>query len=99
MAVDQNEYGKYGIIKEEHFFQKQKEFEAYMSEVKNMPGIMGQGRSEVMKYFRDFIEDYNTATMPHLKFYSYEKWEIEDYKRKKMIETQGILLQKNFTTI
>jgi hypothetical protein len=23
-AVDQNEYGKYGIIKEEHYFQKQR---------------------------------------------------------------------------
>lgn len=71
-AVNQNEYGKYGIVKEEHFFHKQRcvvislmrliviewdeiirlrdkfrEFEVYMSEVKNIPDIMGQGKREV----------------------------------------------------
>jgi len=50
---------------------------------------MGQGRAEVMKYFRDFMEDYNTATMPHEKFYHYEKWEIADYQRRKLAESQG----------
>lgn len=29
-----------------------------------------------------FIEDYNTATMPHEKFYNYEQWEIAEYRRK-----------------
>ena len=38
LAVDQNEFGKYGVIREEHFYQKQKEFEVYMSEVKDLPG-------------------------------------------------------------
>lgn len=80
-AVDQNEYGKYGIIREEDFFRKQREFEAYMSEVKKMPGIMGQGKREIREYFKSFMEDYNTATMPHVKFYNYEAWEVEDYKR------------------
>ena len=81
--------GKYGIIREQDFFLKQREFEAYMNEVKKQPGIMGQGRVEVMKAFQDFIEDYNTATMPDEKFYNYEKWETMDYKRKKMAEVQG----------
>lgn len=27
------------------------------------------------------MEDYNTATMPHHKFYNYEKWEMEEYVR------------------
>ena len=39
LAVDQNEYGKFGVIREDNFFQKQREFEAYMSEVKGMPGL------------------------------------------------------------
>ena len=81
--------GKYGIIREQDFFAKQREFEAYMNEVKNQPGIMGQGRAEVMRAFKDFIEDYNTVTMPHEKFYNYEKWETMDYQRKKMAEVQG----------
>lgn len=89
LAVDQNEFGKYGVIREENFYQKQKEFEVYMSEVKNLPGIMGQGRAEVMKYFRDFMEDYNTATMPHEKYYHYDKWEMADYQRRKLTESRG----------
>lgn len=35
-----------------------------------------------MVYFKDFAEDYNTATMPHTKYYHYEKWETEEYQRK-----------------
>jgi hypothetical protein len=66
-AINQNEFGKYGIIREENFFAKQREFEAYMTEVKGMPGVMGQSKREVMECFRGFMEDYNTATMPHLK--------------------------------
>eukprot|EP01038_Epipyxis_sp_PR26KG_P012253 gene12253-16428_t len=84
--VNQNEYGKYGIIKDEHFFQKQREFEVYMDEVKGMPGIMGQSKKEVMQHFKSFIEDYNTATMPDEKYYNYERWEMEDYQNKKNIE-------------
>lgn len=52
-------------------------------------GIMGQGRAEVMKYFRDFMEDYNTATMPHEKYYHYDKWEMADYQRRKLTESRG----------
>jgi hypothetical protein len=29
------------------------------------------------------MEDYNTATLPHPKYYSYEKWEELDYEKKK----------------
>jgi hypothetical protein len=32
-----------------------------MEEVKKIPGVLGQGKREVMKYFRDYIEDYNTG--------------------------------------
>jgi len=34
-----------------------------------------------MKYFKDYIEDYNTATMPSSKFYDYDKWEMSEYKK------------------
>lgn len=32
-----------------------------MDEVKGMAGIMGQSKRDVMTYFKDFIEDYNTG--------------------------------------
>ena len=47
-----------------------------------------------MTLFKDFIEDYNTATMPHEKYYNYEKWEIEEYKMKKDIESRRLNSEK-----
>ena len=70
LSINQNEYGKYGIIREEHFFQKQRqqhlidstvlsithssidcccfrEFEAYMEEVHDIPGVMMLSKREV----------------------------------------------------
>ena len=35
-----------------------------------------------MQHFKQFMEDYNTATMPHVKFYYYERWEMAEYERK-----------------
>lgn len=36
-----------------------------------------------MEHFKSFMEDYNTATMPHEKFYNYERWELAQYQAKK----------------
>ena len=79
-AVNQNEYGKYGIIREQDYFKKQREFEVYMDEIKHMPGIIGQGKREIMEHFKEFCEDYNTATMPNTKYYNLERWEMEQYR-------------------
>lgn len=76
------EFGKFGIIKESDFHSKQRDFEVWMAEVKKIPGFAGP-KWEVMKYFKEFCEDYNTATMPHIKYYNYEKWEMEEYLKNK----------------
>ena len=26
-----------------------------------------------MEYFKEYVEDYNTATLPHAKYYDYDK--------------------------
>lgn len=36
-----------------------------------------------MEYYKEYMEDYNTATLPHLKYYDYDKYEMEEYARKK----------------
>lgn len=94
-AIDQNAYGKYGIIREEHYFQKQREFEAYIFEIKKIPGLFGQSKSEIMNYFRDYMEDYNTATLPHEKYYDYARWEMKEYemsKKKKRTSAEEITM-------
>ncbi len=44
----------------------------------------------MMEHFRGFMEDYNTATMPHPKYYHYEKWEIEEYQRQQRAKQQSL---------
>uniref|UniRef100_A0A7S0GF31 Uncharacterized protein n=1 Tax=Proboscia inermis TaxID=420281 RepID=A0A7S0GF31_9STRA len=36
-----------------------------------------------MNYFKDFCEDFNTATMPHEKYYNFPEWEMKEYEKKK----------------
>lgn len=82
ISVNQNEYGKYGIIKEENIFHKQRyivtltgelfdsndsiqclpfscifrEFEAYMAEVRGVPGVMSESKRDVrMHITRRFL--------------------------------------------
>jgi Na+-translocating ferredoxin:NAD+ oxidoreductase RnfC subunit len=52
-----------------------------MIEFKKMPGITSSSKREVMQWFRDYMEDYNTATLPHEKYYNLEKWEMDEYRR------------------
>lgn len=77
-----------------------REFEAYMDEVKGIPGVLNLNKKEValsnslcfhsfyyryyyqiMQHFKGYMEDYNTATMPHDKFYNFEAWEMKEYQR------------------
>ncbi|OZJ06867.1 hypothetical protein BZG36_00210 [Bifiguratus adelaidae] len=68
------EWGKYGIIYENDIYSKEQEFQAWLVEVKKMnPELITPAKSKEL--FQGFIEDYNTATMPHEKYYNLEKWE------------------------
>ena len=35
---------------------------------------------EVKELFKEYIEDYNTATLPHEKYINHEKWEMEEWE-------------------
>lgn len=53
---------------------KESEFQAWLMEVKNLnPEAIPQ--SKMKEHFVGFMEDYNTVTMPHEKFYNLNKWE------------------------
>lgn len=91
LKIDQNVYGMYGIIREENLHSKQQEFDAYMAEVKGISGVMSQPRRDIMNYFRGFMEDYNTATMPHEKFYNFERWEMDEYRRASQNRELGLM--------
>jgi hypothetical protein len=78
-------YGKFGIIKATDLTRMQRSFQVWLAEVKGIPGL-SNSRHEQLKYFADFCEDYNTATMPHKKFYDYDKFEMEEYAKQQAIE-------------
>lgn len=75
---------EYGLSSRQLF----REFEAYMSEVKNMPGVLSGSKREVMELFKQYIEDYNTATLP-MKYYDLDKWEMNEYKQKQQKALQA----------
>ena len=66
-----------------HHSNNNREFEAYLIEIKKIPSGSGSmSKREIMDYFSSFVEDYNTATMPHEKFYNYDKWEMSQHMKK-----------------
>ncbi|XP_020623771.1 protein FAM133B-like [Orbicella faveolata] len=80
LAVNQEKYGKYGILVDSDMFNKQQEFYLWLQEVKKInPEVFP--RFEMKKMFETFAEDYNTVTLPHKKFYDLEKWEAKQRKK------------------
>lgn len=61
-----------------------------------MPDVQGS-KWEILNYFREFMEDYNTATMPHEKFYNYDAWELKEHQRKQdKKEKKRLKVQETF---
>ncbi|CAM9367408.1 unnamed protein product, partial [Choristocarpus tenellus] len=87
-AVNQNDFGKWGVLKESDFFTKQREFEVWMVEQKGIGNLDMMAKWETKEYFKGYMEDFNTATLPHPKYVDLEKWEIKEYNRKKAKEAR-----------
>ncbi|KAI8070467.1 hypothetical protein BC940DRAFT_296176 [Gongronella butleri] len=69
-----NSWGSRGIIHEDDIFTKEPEFQAWLIEVRK-EDVETISKMRRKTLFVDFMEDYNTATMPHEKFYDMAKWE------------------------
>ena len=79
-------FGKYGIIRESDYRTSAKirrSFEIWLEEIKGIPQGSNVAKNELINYFKDYAEDFNTATLPHEKFYDYDRWEADEYERKK----------------
>ncbi|KAH8927748.1 hypothetical protein BT69DRAFT_1307431 [Atractiella rhizophila] len=63
------EWGKYGVISESDIFEKEAEFRLWLVEERFInPETLPKSKEKEL--FRTFVEDYNTATLPHSKYYS-----------------------------
>jgi len=67
-------WGKYGIINEADQFMKTAEFQTWLVEERKVnPETISKEQNR--KEFAKFIEDYNTATLPHEKYYNIAAYE------------------------
>lgn len=86
-AVNQSEYGKYGILRESDFHTKSVSFQAWLRDVKKMGDFNGP-KWEAMELFKEYMEDFNTATLPHEKYYDVEKYELQQFQKKQRKQSQ-----------
>ncbi|KAG9095933.1 hypothetical protein FRC06_009227, partial [Ceratobasidium sp. 370] len=83
------QWGQYGIINESDLYNKDAEFRTWLvEECKLNPETMSKDATK--KQFAKFVEDYNTATLPHEKFYN-----IDTYERRMNLIRNGETLPIN----
>lgn len=70
-------YGAYGIIREQDFFEKRSEFQAWAIDIQKVD-IETTPKAQEKELYKSFMEDFNTATLPHEKYYN-----LDIYERKK----------------
>jgi hypothetical protein len=67
-------WGKYGVIQESDIFTKAAEFHAWLIEERKInPETISKDQNK--KEFSRFVEDFNTATLPHEKYYNMTVYE------------------------
>nr|XP_018259720.1 uncharacterized protein I303_07788 [Kwoniella dejecticola CBS 10117]OBR81878.1 hypothetical protein I303_07788 [Kwoniella dejecticola CBS 10117] len=70
------QWGQYGLISEIDLPKKDSEFRAWLVEERKInPETISKERTK--KEFAVFVEDYNTATLPHEKYYDMAKFELK----------------------
>jgi hypothetical protein len=74
VGASSNQFGKFGVIKVEDFFNKKPEFLAWAMEVKK-ENTDSMGQMQMRDLFKEYVEDYNTATMPSKKYYNLHDWD------------------------
>lgn len=70
------QWGKFGIINESDIYNKDDEFRAWLIEEK-MSNPETLTKDQERKLFASFVEDYNTATLPHEKYYNMRSYETQ----------------------
>jgi len=99
IAIDQSSFGRFGLIREENFHSKKREFEAYMDEVHGVVNVLSMPKREMMGHYRTFMEDFNTATMPNEKYYNIERWEMDAYHQAQAFKQQGLVADGSVRTV
>ncbi|SGY37541.1 BQ5605_C003g01833 [Microbotryum silenes-dioicae] len=74
------EWGKHGILTETDIYQKDQEFRAWLVGERMLnPETMSKAKEKDI--FKEFMEDFNTGTLPHEKYYNMDKYEARASRR------------------
>ena len=87
-VMDQSNYGKHGIITQSDLGNKRPEFDAWIRHRK-IDASKLKTKADTMRYFKDFIEDYNTASLPHERFYDLHAYENKRQREEAMAKARG----------
>mmetsp|Transcript_18463 Transcript_18463/g.51709 ORF Transcript_18463/g.51709 Transcript_18463/m.51709 type:complete len:374 (+) Transcript_18463:198-1319(+) len=68
------QFGKYGIIRESDYEAKRGDFQLWATEVKKVE-VEVLPKWEERELFKTYMEDYNTGTLPHKKYYDNDAYE------------------------
>ncbi|BBN02044.1 hypothetical protein MPTK1_2g12310 [Marchantia polymorpha subsp. ruderalis] len=75
-------WGKYGILKDIDMWNKRPEFSAWLAQVKKV-NMEVLSNWEEKQMFKEYMEDYNTATFPSKKYYN-----LDIYHRRKAMKAR-----------
>jgi len=78
-----SQWGAHGIITEADLYTKEAEFRTWLVE-ERMLNPETLNKEQTKKQFSKFMEDYNTATLPHEKYY-----DMESYERRMLLVRSG----------
>eukprot|EP01068_Selenidium_serpulae_P005285 Selendium_serpulae@DN3956_c0_g1_i2.p1 len=70
-------WGKYGFLQEHDRWAKKPEFQIWLLEVKQKH-LEEMSQFEERQFFKEYMEDFNTATFPSKKYYSLAEWERKE---------------------
>lgn len=78
--VASDEYGQHGIIREADMASKFSEFQQWAIDIKKA-NVEALPKWEEKEMFAEYMEDFNTGTLPHKKYY-----DLDAYARQKALQ-------------
>ncbi|KAK9836123.1 hypothetical protein WJX81_003270 [Elliptochloris bilobata] len=80
MGASTEAFGKYGVVRETDMDSKRSEFIMWATEVQKVD-VESLPKWEEKDMFRTYMEDFNTGTLPHKKYY-----DLDAYERRRAVK-------------
>lgn len=88
--IEKSEFGKYGVLNFSSIFNKIEELRLWIKEILKLD----INKKDEHQYYKKFIDEFNNAKLPGLKYYDYTKFKVEQ-KMLKMKRKSNLNLNEN----